>query len=54
MRNAPFGFDLAPPDTAVSQANAVYTQGLRNDHVVHARLAEVTAFGQIAHTRKAA
>ena len=53
MGNAAFGFYLTPPNTAMAQTNSVNAQWLRNDDVMHTRLAEITALCQITHTGKA-
>ena len=48
------GLDLAPPDAAVTQTDAVHAQRFGNDHVVDAGLCEIAALCQIADTRETA
>ena len=35
MRNLAISFDFRPPDAPVPKANAVVTERLRDDHMVH-------------------
>ena len=46
VRDAPLGLDLAPPDAAVADADAVDVERLGDDHVVDAGLGEPAALGQ--------
>src|SRR5271166_3155058 len=54
VRDATVRFDLGPPNPAVTDANPIDIEGLRDDDVIDARRREPTALGQIGNAAETA